>query len=513
MGRIEYHHSQSYGDMGKLPKLTIEEKILLVLVDNLKYRDEFEVSPGTYQVLFDGNETYASYISGEIIATGFADHELAITLLNRTTGIVKGTVIGLEAVAMVNANVTLMDASNSTIMSVLTNGTGHFEFGEVAYGEGYTLFVEPPQDKLADEATYLSGYLTKTVGPFDLDGYFIDLSIELEYVKYTPPGYFNVTSAYPTGSDVPVNQVITVIFSDPVDISTFEISIVPSVTGISIDWMDSNTTVVISHDGFGMNTTYLVVISGDVLSEGGFRLWGGEYTWDFTTGDEEISWYLATKSLIVDADRTVSVTVTGGPDQVVYMVIASVDSFLLTEGPAGTYKATISGDLLEWETTYNYHFSDTDGGQDMAPLVSGQFTTPSGPEWGLTSATVKLDKNGNWVVEARGPEGQDVWIVIEGLKSYKLAEVESGVYKVTIPESEFDPGEEYDYHFSDTVGGPDKASSLSGSMQSKDEKVENDMDNWWICCVVPIGILLLVLIVIVLLLLTRKGRSKELVEE
>ena len=35
--------------MGKLPKLTIEERILLVLVDNIRYRDEFEVPPALTQ--------------------------------------------------------------------------------------------------------------------------------------------------------------------------------------------------------------------------------------------------------------------------------------------------------------------------------------------------------------------------------------------------------------------------------------------------------------------------------
>ncbi len=48
-------------------------------------------------------------------------------------------------------------------------------------------------------------------------------------------------------------------------------------------------TLVIRHGGFLPNTTYNITVSGDVLTNNGYRLWGGDYLWTFKTGTEVLS--------------------------------------------------------------------------------------------------------------------------------------------------------------------------------------------------------------------------------
>jgi hypothetical protein len=121
---------------------------------------------------------------------------------------------------------------------------------------------------------------------------------------------------------------------------------------------------------------------------------------------------------------------------------------------------------------------------------------------------VELDENGNWVVEARGPEGQEVWIVIQGVGSFKLVEVQPNVYEVTILGSKFDSGKEYRYHFSDSEDGPDMASAYSGTLKAMDRSVDDGADWMLICCLGGIVVPILLAIVLILVLVTRKGRSK-----
>jgi hypothetical protein len=120
---------------------------------------------------------------------------------------------------------------------------------------------------------------------------------------------------------------------------------------------------------------------------------------------------------------------------------------------------------------------------------------PVEPELEIDDSNVNIDEEtGDWTVEADGEEDQDIWIVIDGVGSFKLDETSPGHYEVTIPGSNFQEGETYDYHFSDEEGGPDSTGgSHTGSQeqptiaQPDDDDDDNDdgddrgvMDLWWL---------------------------------
>ncbi len=191
-------------------------------------------------------------------------------------------------------------------------------------------------------------------------------------------------------------------------------------------------------------------------------------------------------------------------------MVTGVDSFLLTEGPEGTFIGEVFGDQLDWDTTYQYHFSDSDGGADLAATLSGTFKTPvEQVSWDLDSATVELDDDGNWVVEAEGGEGQDVWIIIRDVGSFKLAEVTPGLFKITIPASEFDKGKEYDYWFSDEENREDMEPGLSGSLKTKEAGEDNGTNLGLYLCLGTIVVLILILIIVVVLIASRRGKGSK----
>jgi Bacterial Ig-like domain len=325
----------------------------------------------------------------------------------------------------------------------------------------------------------------------------------------TPPGYFNITSAYPSGPEVYLNEPIIIGFSEPVDdnnIMVF-ISFDPALTNTAFERSDENMTLVIQHDDLLPNTTYTITISADLLSALGNKLWEGPYVWNFTTGSDIQLWMINGKVVTVGTDKKVTIEATGEMDMMVYFVVEDTGSYLLTEGPAGTYKGTIAGTSLEWNTTYSYHFSDADGGTDKAPSFAGTFKTPVKPiVWRLDTATVEIDDDGNWVVTAEGEPGIEVWIVIEGVGSFKLTEGTPGHYTVTIPDGRFDEGKEYDYWFSNVSGGADKSPILSGKQKAKGEEgFDNNL--LILCCAGIIVVVVLLLIVMVFILIVRKGKK------
>lgn len=100
-------------------------------------------------------------------------------------------------------------------------------------------------------------------------------------------------------------------------------------------------------------------------------------------------------------------------------------------------------------------------------------------EWEIIDADVTVDEDtGNWSVEVEGSQGQDIYMVIEGpegTRSYKLEETEPGHYELEISGDEFQEGETYQYHFSDTEGGEDRTGgAFTGSM---DQPVIGDDDD------------------------------------
>jgi hypothetical protein len=170
----------------------------------------------------------------------------------------------------------------------------------------------------------------------------------------------------------------------------------------------------------------------------------------------------------------------------------------------------IGGTLLEWDTEYSYHFSDSENGTDKAPMLSGTFRTPVEPvEWEIMSASVELDDEGNWMVEVTANEGLDIWMVIDGIGSFKLVETQPGKYSTTIAADRFKEGKEYDYWFSDSDGGSDKAPAFSDSQKAKKGEGSEDDGYLWVCCLGIVVLVVLVLIIVVVVMVIRKGKGKE----
>ncbi|MDG6224903.1 MAG: Ig-like domain-containing protein [Candidatus Thermoplasmatota archaeon] len=477
----------------------------------------FEALPGTYHLIVAGSELYEEYMSEDIVATGYNAFTIDITLMNRTTGDLQGMVIGDSPIGqgpIIGALVDLMIGSNDTVSSTTTDEDGLFSFADVEYASGYHLHVEPPANMTYDEEERIPGYLPTIHGPFDLMTMDLLIEVELEYREIEYPGYYNITTYSPSGSDVFLNEPIWMRFSHAINISTFNDNVIvhPELAEPVVVWSEGNTKLMIDHFGFTPNTTYTVRVLPGLLSVEGYSLFTRPYfVWNFTTGMEEITWRLDNKVISIFDNRTVQVSVTGLEGLIVYFVIEGIDSFPLTEEPLGTYRGFVQGSLLEWDTEYDYHFSDADGGPDRAPALAGSFMTPEEViPWKLDSASVKIDKDGNWVVKAEGNPGQDVHIVIDGVGSFKLTETSPGIYETEIQAREFDEGEEYDYWFSDAVDGEDKAPALSGSLKAKAEDPAGGM--WWLCCLAGLVSVILLMLVVIIVLVLKKGKGSDIEE-
>ncbi len=341
---------------------------------------EFEAAPGDYRLIIGRTDLYDAFDSGTIHASGFNEIISDITLEYRShgdiTGVVSGNLPGKEG-PVSGAMVELKDEGNATIAETTTLSDGSYSFVEVEYGRQLYLYVDPPENLTLDRPTYRSGYAPLLFGPFNISSPSNSIDLTLPIAEIVPLGYYNITSYSPTRTEVFLNEPIEITFSASMDISHIQrlLSITPKVRGLEYLWSDGNRTLTVEHNDFDANTPYTVIISKDLLSKEGFRCFSGkDLEWNFTTGSSTIPWGLDEASVIVDDDRTVNVQAKGSRDVKVFIVIASVGSFELGEGPAGTYKATIRGTLFNWSMTYYYHFSDMRNGTDFAPALSGNFT-------------------------------------------------------------------------------------------------------------------------------------------
>ncbi|MCU0799753.1 MAG: Ig-like domain-containing protein [Candidatus Thermoplasmatota archaeon] len=474
----------------------------------------FTAKPGSYTLVVGGSELYDGFSGGPYVATGFNEFNLTIVLENRTTGSVLGKVIGDGPTPepIPEANVVLWDQTMTVSWPATSNETGEFRIDDVPYGTGFVLEVDPPIYLRPDEITSRSGYLNTTYGPFNLTTAELNVEVHLEYVKKTPRGFYNITSYSPSGNDVYLNEPIVIHFSHSMNVSTLigNITIEPEPSDPAIEWRDDNKTLIATHSGFLPNTTYSVTVLGNILSIEGFRLFGSELNWNFTTGTENMTWMLDESFIEVADNGTVKARVSGAENLTVYMVIIGLGSYELTEGPAGTYRTTIDGSEFEWDTVYNYHFSDTAGGPDKAPTLSGSFKVPMGE---LTSIKVTVRNNMDWDVEAKGSPGMNIYIVIDGVGSFKLVEASPGVYEVLIDGENFNWSQTYSYRFSTTSGGaaPSGWGSYSGTQKMPKEKKEIDepQSYWVFCCIAAFIVILLLILIVVIALVAKKGKGKE----
>jgi hypothetical protein len=240
-----------------------------------------------------------------------------------------------------------------------------------------------------------------------------------------------------------------------------------------------------------------------------------EYHWNFTTGEEMDPWMIEEATVeIIGYDLIVEVS--APVNQTIYMMISGVDLFLVPEETDGYYKLliSISGTSgFEYDTLYDYYFTDRHNGDIKAPQFAGSFRTPEdpnpGPEWEIESASVRIDPKGNWRVEVEGPEGMDVYIVIDGVGSFKLTEGPPGEYEALIISDNFEEQEVYIYHFSDEEGGADLAPGFSDSLVQP-PRIVDDVETeyvpsiWSICFASCCGIVFLVLVIVIIVVVIKK---------
>jgi hypothetical protein len=445
-------------------------------------------------------------------------------LENRTVADVTGKVMGEAGPLMAGvpgASVILMK-DGTQVKETTTDSQGSYKFSNILHGANYSISAEPSMEH-RPVVDLRSGYLMNTTFDLTVSGAQISVDIMLPFEEHQPPDWLEIEEYFPMGDNVSLDQEIIVGFTHPVNISTFiEAFTIEPYLMVNFTLNDEKDKVIMSHELFVPNTTYTVTINGTVLSEDGWPLL--DYlgaSWNFTTSDSVATWKVSSAHVDVLSDMTVEIEVTGISNMTLYVVIDGVGSFQMVEDLPANYKISISPESFEWETTYSYHFSDTEDGEDMAPGFAGTFTTPEAPgeEWTITSATVEPQDDGGVDVEAMGPSGQTVWINVVGVGWYELTEEEDGIYRITIPAGDLEMDTEYDYFFSDEEGGEDLVPTLGGSFTTVQEPVVDDDDdddddsslfgNTFLTILACCGILFLFIIVILVIVVVIKKRGKE----
>jgi hypothetical protein len=480
----------------------------------------FPVNAGEYRIRIDRSEISDPYSGPGLTTNGFIPINHDITLPGRTVADLHGNVTGSGGPfrsGIPGANVTILkdgeyfDSTTSTL-------AGGYSFMDVPHGV-YRLRVIPPVGSEPVEGLR-SGYLDNTTGNITLEGASKEVDVELIYQVFSPPDFVNVTYNSPTGEGVYLDTPIMLEFSQVMNTTSFENGFIisPVVANLTFTWDETISIVMIGHDPFIPDTNYTIRILPTVLSYEGFPMFS-EFNWTFLTGNVTDPWDIFTADVNVDEGKNLTVNVTAPPGLEIRMFLLNVDYILLTETSPGNYSASVAGESLDWDTEYDYFFTDRDGGLDRAPEYSGTFTTPEEPYvppvWSITTASVLLKKSGTWDVNVEAPEGQSIFIVIDGIGSYPVQEDAPGYYRVLIPYEEFEWEEEYDYHFSDSSGGSDMATSFSGTIKMPAEPSSgssSDDPPFYLCCI-GILIVLVLIIAVVLIMVMRKRSSSDSWEE
>ena len=499
----------------------------------------FMAPAGTYYIKTNGTVLYSPVKSGLLVATGYNEFDLELKMEFRTTADLNGMVLssgGPLSGGMPDVFLTLLKLDEPIPYdgppeggiieaTTTTDGDGEFHFQNVGHGDNYYIDAFPPPDLRASEEFYRSGYLPNTTDFIDVSGISVNIEIRLQYAFYDPPGYFDITGRSPQGSDVLLDEVIRIRFSDPVNRTALPIclDIEPDPGNITYVYDPVGYSVEIHHDDFLPSTLYSVEISRDLLSVDDLKLnSSATRRWSFTTGTERGSWRITGSFVDVDLRKNWEIVATGPGGQDVYFIIEGVGSYELEGHPIddmrSEYRGFIDGDPFEWNTTYAFHYSDSDNGLDMAVEFSGWVRTVTGPysgikEWKLTGVDVHMDDDGDWEVEAEGNGNLSVYFVIDGGGSFLLDEISPGVYTTTVPSSNFEGGETYYYHFSDKADGSDLHPEFGGSLEAKEMADDGD-DNDWIAILLFIiaALLLLIGIALIVVWLAIKG-DKEIAEE
>jgi len=344
----------------------------------------FEVGRGSYGLFIDETELYQAYSSEPIVTLGWEPVYSDIVLLNRTEGTLFGKVTGSGGPlgeGIPGSKVTLFHPVIEMEPNATTDENGEYMIGDVPYAENWTMKVMPPEDH-AGIPDIRSGYLENSTVNVSVSMFMNELNIVLPYIDVQNEDLVTVTEWWPIGEDVAINEVIWIEFSEEMDRASVEeaVRFSPTIIITAMEWNEEGTRIMIHHDDLLAETNYTVTIPGYVISSLGMPMEDpAGFGWTFKTGTEALLWHLDSADVRVSTDRSVVVEVTGGEGQTVFIVIDGIGSFELGEEEPGAYTTTVSGELLEWDTTYGYHFSDTDGGMDMWPAYSGALTTPEEP--------------------------------------------------------------------------------------------------------------------------------------
>ncbi|MCK5772819.1 MAG: Ig-like domain-containing protein [Thermoplasmata archaeon] len=500
----------------------VEAEMAWTLTDAEGYYVFEGINMGDYTVRTELAELYDPYESETIAASGWLDINVPISLENRSVADVIGKVMGEGGPFVGGIPQCIVDLYQYGVLSDTTTSdeNGSYVFLNVPYGDNYSVKGSAPAE-LQPVENVRSGYIENSTIGITVAGYEVVADVSLPYKVETPLGYLNITSIHPEGDDVPLDELIVIQFSMAVDNSTIDqlIGITPALLNLTYSWSDDMRNLTLEHDDMQPNTTYEIVFPSTALSIDGYPLHqDNEQEWNFTTGSSVALWRI-TESIVdfYQGDLYLTVALQGNDGMTVYLVVDGVGSFPIP-AELGSYLSMVPISEFDWNTTYSYHFSSTDGGPDEAPAFSGTFTTPVNPAippgWDITEAVVTVDDDGDWTVEVTGEAGMDVYIVVDGVGSFQLEETEDGVYELTISGDEFDWEEDYSYHFSDSSGGDDLVPSAGGTKTTptEPEGSDDDDDNLTqiagICCLSMVIVLLL--FVLIFVLISRRKRANRL---
>ncbi|MFW3146996.1 MAG: Ig-like domain-containing protein [Thermoplasmatota archaeon] len=135
-------------------------------------------------------------------------------------------------------------------------------------------------------------------------------------------------------------------------------------------------SLVIESSNFEYDTTYSYFFTdrdnGDIKAP--------QFAGTFTTPedpDKPPAWQITFADVTIRDNGDWIVNVEGSEGMTVYIVIDNdVGSFKLSEGPPGEYEILIKAENFEEGVEYTYYFSDSEGGQDLAPGFRGTLVQP-----------------------------------------------------------------------------------------------------------------------------------------
>jgi len=345
---------------------------------------------------------------------------------------------------------------------------------------------------------------------------FLDLDVEVTPVNDGP--FMKMALPLPTVQEDGSTWINLTGYGDDIDSPVLEWSNM-SAENCTMEWDGNNLTVIPAADWFGILEIPLVLTDGEievhvvllvnVTPVNDAPIWTGEdpitvtvnagtpYSLKFS--DDVLDVDNSFGELIITAD---SINASIGGDSLILSY--PEDTMNMTE----TITVTISDGHLSASFALDVQVIEIPAGPDPDELE-------------IEEVRIEVDEEkGDWKVTVKGGEGQDIWIVIDGVGSFKLVETSPGNYEVTIPGENFNAGETYSYHFSDTEGGGDKTGGQhSGSMTQPDLTPDDDDDDeespgsiLWIILIILI-ILLLLVIIAALIMISRRGSTYEDLEE